>query len=1000
MSDFERVKQAVDLQQLITKETGVKMGRHFLDECPFCGGHDCFRIKEDLFNCFQCNPPRGGSAIDFLMHFHKVDEAQALEMAASFAGIPLTKQKKKLSVKDRIFMAAADYYHSLLSCTEAKAYLAEKRGHKENVLNAARAGWSDGKLHEHLVKNFSEDDLIASGLVRKKKGENGDGGLYDFLPAGVAIFPHFAGGRVLHFTFKDPLKQKEWQLPNDYRDKDWRFYGQDALKGDEIFIVEGENDRLSCLDAGIRQVMAFIGQPAGYQISAIEAQKEKKIYLWLDNDAAGVKNTRRICKELFGQNIKIILHPSGPEGTPEYRKDPDEYIQKLGCRIDIKALKENAVDYIGWELLQISAAESMEDRLGLLKEREIFRLLDNLPEAEMLAYVDRLVKLGFTKKAVLEQIEAATEIREEINKHMNQVEAEKGGKYNADYLADLVFKYFGRRGRYFTEGQRALIFYHDSLYEVGNNREFNSLMYAKTGRLIPTREPGRSIWEILASKIYLHGSPLKILSWKTTDISKRTLFFNFNSPNKKIIKLSPAGIEEIANALNDDGVLLKASDEMQPFTFDPDADVTEGLRLLKELVLDNIATEPEQRYFILCWLLSGFMLGFCPSRLLLYLSGASSSGKTVVFKMGSIIYYGTIELGEITTASLYTISSENPLVILDDFEEEDRTKGSSRFMRLSATGGQKRKRKAGTDRDTVKEKPDALIGITAIDPFEQVAELTRMADISVDRHRWGNAAFVESDVYEKILQNRNLVLSSILKFMGAEVLPHLDDRKVFMTTLREAFKGHSKNRMDEHLALMILILRKILKYMHDENDALAGTEIEDWEIWKAWVEYQDRKSKDAGTASSQVVKLLDGLVREYQLKMKDVEPLPLSNRDYQEYEGQNLFAYTHQDYFIEMIKTVPDIKTGEKGDRWSECRMEFVATAGEITSALDRYAKNNGIFNPMNTAAKFVNRLKNERQFLEKSGWELVTPKGKDLGDYWRIARGERFYKFRKVILR
>ena len=90
---------------------------------------------------------------------------------------------------------------------------------------------------------MSEEIILATGLLSKKGT--------DFLPSKVFIYPHKVRGRVSHFTFKDPLKQKEYQLPNRYKLNGHSFYNSDSISNNTpVIIVEGENDLISVKEAG------------------------------------------------------------------------------------------------------------------------------------------------------------------------------------------------------------------------------------------------------------------------------------------------------------------------------------------------------------------------------------------------------------------------------------------------------------------------------------------------------------------------------------------------------------------------------------------------------------------------------------------------------------------------------------------------------------------------------------------------------------------------------
>ncbi len=277
--DFQRVKAALDILTVITSETGIPMkGRH-LEKCPFCGGHECFSIDVDkgLYKCFQC--PAAGDVHTFYQKFYNLEEIPALERAAARAGITIKGRRSpknfaglELTVGQTILLEAARYYHAHMMDNGGKAYLIGKRGHKEDVLKEMRVGWSDGGLTDHLrARGFKDDQIKASGMAKEWKPEGKETTLRDFFGKGLAIFPHFHRGTVLHFTQKDPEKKRAYQLPNAARSKDWRFYNQDALqKHGEVILVEGENKVLCIMCSGEPGVIGTIGQPADYQVKALQ----------------------------------------------------------------------------------------------------------------------------------------------------------------------------------------------------------------------------------------------------------------------------------------------------------------------------------------------------------------------------------------------------------------------------------------------------------------------------------------------------------------------------------------------------------------------------------------------------------------------------------------------------------------------------------------------------------------------------------------------------------
>ena len=89
-----------------------------------------------------------------------------------------------------------------------KAYLTETRGHNMDVLKREKVGRSDGKLLDHLRgQQFTDEEIIESGLAKIKELGEGQFRVLDFFSKGLVIFPHYSGEKVLHFTMKDPEKK-------------------------------------------------------------------------------------------------------------------------------------------------------------------------------------------------------------------------------------------------------------------------------------------------------------------------------------------------------------------------------------------------------------------------------------------------------------------------------------------------------------------------------------------------------------------------------------------------------------------------------------------------------------------------------------------------------------------------------------------------------------------------------------------------------------------------
>jgi len=802
MNDFNQVKAALNITEVITYSTGLSMGKNFLEECPMCGGHECFSINtnKQLFNCFQCPDKTGGDVFSFLKQYYSIDDKQALEKAAAFAGISLStveKQTPPLSINEKIFMEAANYYHKNMLKNGVREYLTLKRGHRIETLKSMRVGYSDGLLKEHLrSKQFSGKDVLASGLVREKE-INGRKVMLDFFGKDFIVYPHIASGRVMHFTMKDPKKEKAYQLPAEKRCEKWLFYNQDAINNhDTVVMVEGENDLQSIMDAGFVNVIGIMGQISDNQIKALaSAFKKKMLVLWMDNDPrnektgkrSGNEYVRKVCAGLKNINIKIILYPGDPDEC-----DPDDYLQnyKKNKRLEINRLINTAVDYTSWEIFQAGKLPDLEQRLEALKKYGVFESTGAAPETKKQIYIEKIIAIGFNEKAVEEQLNSNITIKKTLETYFESLV--KRSDANPNTIAGILFREFSKSGRFFYDrDQRVYLLHNSHIYEIANNRPFNALMKKNT-MILPTEQIGRNTWESLASEGYNSGKEINLSSWLHVDRIKDTVYVNLNSSDNMILKIRAGAVEEISNGLNEDNILLRSSSTITPFTFLPDVDVQEGMALFRLLVFETLTCEKEQRYLIVCWLISAFLLGFVRAQALLKFSGGSNSGKSTCAGRLSLLLYGEDIVGNPSAAAAFAEASQNPMIIIDNLESQDVNNQILKFLLLAATGGQKLKRTSGTESGVTKEKPKALVLVTAIEPFLKPELINRTFDVEFSTKFW-NEGFVEDEVMGDILKNRDKILSSIIKLISNNILPSLQSRRAYITVLAKrvsiSFKG-------------------------------------------------------------------------------------------------------------------------------------------------------------------------------------------------------------------
>jgi len=314
------------------------------DTCPWHGGHGSFHIliqdgEPGFAKCFSSacvHEEHPADVIEFTRRTLNLETPKeaALRLSADFKlGLAF-----EVSVLQKIYWEALEYYvngmltmklYEILGRKSPMDYQKQDRGHREETLEHFRVGWSDGKLHEHLkMKDFSYEDMLASGLVIHKNGK-----YRDKLPAESFIYPAFVNGRPSRFTFKTlhvgkaaEGKQPEkltWQIKKECWLNDVVMMGQDSLKdAEDVAIVEGENDMLSLYEMGWEgAILCTNGQPSKQQYEFIaEMLKHKRVHTFYDADEAGDKYRLNTWKWAKGEIHQYKV--------PDQDNDIDLYIQR------------------------------------------------------------------------------------------------------------------------------------------------------------------------------------------------------------------------------------------------------------------------------------------------------------------------------------------------------------------------------------------------------------------------------------------------------------------------------------------------------------------------------------------------------------------------------------------------------------------------------------------------------------------------------------------------
>lgn len=148
-------------------------------------------------------------------------------------------------------------------------------------------------------------------------------------------------------------------------------------------------------------------------------------------------------------------------------------------------------------------------------------------------------------------------------------------------------------------------------------------------------------------------------------------------------------------------------------------------------------------------------------------------------------------------------------MVLDNIETTQMTDELYTFMLTSITGIAKEKRKTGSDTGTISEETKCFINTTGIEPLggQYTEILTRTFVVRFGREWQSDDAYLEGQVYAKIGEHRNMLLSAMMVKI-ARVLRMVEEGKQaqVMRLIQDAMGHHGKRRCNEYLALMYLML--------------------------------------------------------------------------------------------------------------------------------------------------------------------------------------------------
>jgi len=350
---IEQITAANDIVEVIGGYFPLKRsGPVFKALCPFHQERTpSFSVnpQRQIFKCFGCGA--GGSVIRFVMNYENLDFVSAAKKLAERAGIRIeqgemsAEDTARYSMRRRLLALhaeAAEFFHWHLlkkpSAQIARDYL-KTRGIGGEIAKSWKLGYAPDEWDAMRAfgeeKGFSDEELVASGLVKLRDEENSRGEFYDRFRARV-MFPICNDtGEVIAFSGRvleaDAKAAKYVNSPETMLfTKGAVLFGlhkskRPLIDAKSAIVCEGQLDLITAFEHGVQNVIAPQGTAFTEKQARILKRYVEEVVLCFDADIAGEKAAERSLASLLAENL-IVRVAEMPPG-----EDPDSMIRGKGA---------------------------------------------------------------------------------------------------------------------------------------------------------------------------------------------------------------------------------------------------------------------------------------------------------------------------------------------------------------------------------------------------------------------------------------------------------------------------------------------------------------------------------------------------------------------------------------------------------------------------------------------------------------------------------------------
>ena len=359
-TELDELKRSTDLAALV-RSKGVELkphgGKDLAGLSPFTDEKTPSFIVTPGKNLWHCmSSGKGGSVVDFVMHYDGVSFRQAVELLKSQSptlfksGGPVKKSTVPrlpppvaFDADDKaLFDQVLDYYGQRLKENQPAVDYLKKRGlWNEEALKRFKIGFADRTLGLTLPHKNRKDGaeirtrLQRLGIYRESGHEHFNGSL---------VFPIIDdSGAVSEIYGRKVGSQKSGiyhlYLPGPHRG----IWNPDCLKSPEIILTESVIDALTFWVNGFRNVTCIYGTE-GFtddHLEAFKRHKTQKVYLAYDQDKAGDRAAERDASRLQSVGIECfrVRFPAG--------HDANEYALKVTPATKSLGVLLNSAEWLG-----------------------------------------------------------------------------------------------------------------------------------------------------------------------------------------------------------------------------------------------------------------------------------------------------------------------------------------------------------------------------------------------------------------------------------------------------------------------------------------------------------------------------------------------------------------------------------------------------------------------------------------------------------------------------